>query len=244
MILEDAYLGAFAVDHTNFRLLVPHHAKNTVLSVSLDGKEVIDLRGNTQKPKFKNVVSLTMANGLFYWTNGDEVLTEGYHSGQNRYFHNAYPDKPDGSFVSVNILMDASQPVPVPVNPPTGVQAVLGADRAKVSWQPPHLLGGQGKGAWQDWNYELEIRDESDGQTIHQINITGSSYTVRNLKQKSGYLIKAAAYTTAGRGPWSTEFRGHTLRLDYYNRQPVQSIIIGRNLNSLLFLFLQRWLTC
>lgn len=86
-------MGAFTVDHTNFRLLVPHHTKNTVISVSLDGREVLDFRGNTQKPKFNNVVSLAMANGLFYWTNGEEVLTEGYHSGQNRYFHNAYPDR-------------------------------------------------------------------------------------------------------------------------------------------------------
>jgi len=86
-------LGAFTVDHTNFRLLVPDHTKNTVISVSLDGREVVNLRPNTQKPKFNNVISLAMANGLFYWTNGEEVLTEGYHAGQNRYFHNSYPDK-------------------------------------------------------------------------------------------------------------------------------------------------------
>lgn len=93
LILEDANLGAFTVDHSNFRLLVPHHIRNTVISVSLDGREVVNLRANTQQPKFKNVVSLAMANGLFYWTNGEEVLIEGYHSGQNRYFHNAYPDR-------------------------------------------------------------------------------------------------------------------------------------------------------
>ena len=93
LILEDAHLGAFTVDHTNFRLLVPDHTKNTVISVSLDGREVVNLRPNTQKPKFNNVISLAMANGLFYWTNGEEVLTEGYHAGQNRYFHNSYPDK-------------------------------------------------------------------------------------------------------------------------------------------------------
>lgn len=93
LILEDENLGAFTVDHTNFRLLVPHHSLNTVMSVSLDGREVLNFRANTQQPKFKNVVSLAMANGLFYWTNGEEVLIEGYHSGQNRYFHNAYPDR-------------------------------------------------------------------------------------------------------------------------------------------------------
>lgn len=139
-----------------------------------------------------------------------------------RNFHRVFEDllvqrkivfsRTDGSFVSVNVLMDASQPVPVPVNPPTGVQAVLGAERAKVSWQAPHLLGGQGKGAWQSWNYELEIKDESTGEVIGQNDINGLSHTVYKLRERSEYLIKAAAYTSAGRGPWSTEFRGKTLR--------------------------------
>nr|XP_012141859.1 PREDICTED: proto-oncogene tyrosine-protein kinase ROS isoform X2 [Megachile rotundata] len=242
LILEDAHLGAFTVDHTNFRLLVPHHIQNTVISVSLDGREVLDLRANTQQPKFKNVVSLAMANGLFYWTNGEEVLIEGYHSGQNRYFHNAYPDRSNGSFVSVNVLMDASQPVPVPVNPPTGVQAVLGVERAKVSWQAPHLLGGQGKGAWQNWSYELEIKDESTGETIHQKDIAGSSHTVHNLREKSEYSIKAAAYTSAGRGPWSTEFRGQTLRdgshasiLWSANEGLLRSDVTGENIDTLIY---------
>ncbi|XP_046814673.1 proto-oncogene tyrosine-protein kinase ROS isoform X2 [Vespa crabro] len=242
LILEDEHLGAFTVDHTNFRLLVPHQTENTVMSVSLDGREVLNLRANTQQPKFKNVLSLAMANGLFYWTNGEEVLTEGYHSGKNRYFHNAYPDRLDGSFVSVNVLMDASQPVPVPVNPPTGVQAVLGAERAKVSWQVPHLLGGQGKGAWQNWSYELEIKEESTGETIRQKEIAGSSHTVHNLREKSKYSIKAAAYTTAGRGPWSTEFRGRTLRngsrasiLWSANEGLLKSDVTGENIDTLIY---------
>ncbi|XP_077261634.1 receptor protein-tyrosine kinase sevenless isoform X2 [Temnothorax americanus] len=241
LILEDDHLGAFTVDHTNFRLLVPDHTKNTMISVSLDGREVVNLRPNTQKPKFNNVVSLAMANGLFYWTNGEEVLTEGYHAGQNRYFHNSYPDKSDTSFVSVTVLMNASQPVPVPVNPPTGVQAVLGAERAKVSWQAPHLLGGQGKGAWQNWSYELEIKDESTGETIHQKSIAGSSHTVHNLRERSEYSIKAAAYTIAGRGPWSTEFRGRTLRNGSHasilwssNEGILRSDVTGENIDTLV----------
>ncbi|XP_011637649.1 proto-oncogene tyrosine-protein kinase ROS isoform X2 [Pogonomyrmex barbatus] len=240
LILDDAHLGAFMVDHTNFRLLVPHHTQNTVISVSLDGREIVNLRPNTQKPKFNNVVSLAMANGLFYWTSGEEVLTEVYHSGQNRYFHNSYPDKSD-IFVSVTVFTNASQPVPVPVNPPTGVQAVLGAERAKVSWQAPHLLGGQGKGAWQNWSYELEIKDESTGETIYQRDISGSSHTVHNLRERSEYSIKAAAYTSAGRGPWSTEFRGRTLRNGSHasilwssNEGILRSDVTGENIDTLV----------
>lgn len=85
-------------------------------------REVADLRRNTQQAMFQNVVSLAMANGLFYWTNGQEVLTEEYHAGQDAYFHNTYPNLADRSFVSVCVDGKATQPVPVPVNPPTAVQ--------------------------------------------------------------------------------------------------------------------------
>lgn len=94
-------LGAFTVDHTRFRLLVPFQDDNTVMSVSLDGKEQEDIRKNTQSPKFHLVKSLAIANGLFYWTNVKEVLTEEYHNFHNSYYHNAYPDLSDASFITV-----------------------------------------------------------------------------------------------------------------------------------------------
>jgi len=93
---------------------------------------------------FQNVVSLAMANGVFYWTTGGDVLYEEHHPYQNSYFHTAYPERPDKSFVSVSVNLPSSQPIPIPVNPPTNVQAILGPTLAKTSWQVPHLLGGQG----------------------------------------------------------------------------------------------------
>lgn len=121
-------------------------------------REVVDLRSNTQQALFRNVTSLAIANGLFYWTNGDEVFAEDYHEGQDTYFHNHYPGLTDRSYVSVAVDLPASQPIPVPVNPPIQVQAVLGGHLAKITWQTPHLVGGQGKGAWQSWTYELQVR--------------------------------------------------------------------------------------
>lgn len=213
-LLADPHLGAFVVDHANFRVLVPHHANNTVLAVSLDGREVVDLRRNTQQAMFHNVVSLAVAGGLFYWTNGREVLTEEYHSGQDAYFHNAYPNAAlaDRSFVSVCVDGAAAQPVPVPVNPPSAVQAVLGAALAKASWRPPHLLGGQGRGAWQNWSYILSVRDEDRGDTVEHRDGNATSCTVRGLREDTAYAVRAAAYTSAGVGPWSGEFRARTLR--------------------------------
>ncbi|XP_054270502.1 proto-oncogene tyrosine-protein kinase ROS isoform X2 [Macrosteles quadrilineatus] len=216
-ILASPHLGAFTVDHTSFRILVPNQAENTVVAVSLDGHEVTDIRSNTQQPQFHNVISLAMANGLFYWTNGERVLTEEYHAGQDSYFHNlVYTDEAKPAFVSITVNLPSSQPIPVPVNPPTGVQAVLGSHTAKVSWTVPHLLGGQGKGAWQNWSYQLSIRNTAEelvnAEELDWREINSTYYTVHDLKPKAEYVVKAAAYTSAGIGPWSSEFRGKTLR--------------------------------
>lgn len=115
--------------------------------------EVVDFRNNTQQPMFHDVLSLATANGLFYWTNGEEVRAEEYHKEQRNYFHYAFADLDRKyvsvsvdlpKYVSVSVDLPITQPIPIPVNPPTNVQAVLGADIAKTSWQAPHLLGGQG----------------------------------------------------------------------------------------------------
>ncbi|RZF32704.1 hypothetical protein LSTR_LSTR004132, partial [Laodelphax striatellus] len=226
LILQDPSLGAFTVDHTNFRVLVPQHQQNTVLAVSLDGHEVTDMRNNTLKPQFKNVVSLAMHNGLFYWTNGKLVLTEEYHTGQNSYFHNVInPAISNPSFITVSVNIPSSQPIPVPVNPPTGLQAVLGTDMARTSWQIPHLLGGQGKGAWQNWSYMLSVRkaDEimvGEEVTVDCRDINSTWHTVHDLDPQTEYVLRTAAYTRDGMGPWSSEFRGKTLRLSAAGREP------------------------
>ncbi|XP_075227577.1 receptor protein-tyrosine kinase sevenless [Lycorma delicatula] len=257
LILQDPDLGAFSVDHTSFRILVPQHNKNTVLAVSLDGHEVTDIRNNTQQPQFQNVVSLAMANGLFYWTNGEKLFTEEYHSGQNSYFHNiVYPDIIEPNFVTISVNIPSSQPIPLPVNPPTGLQAVFGSDIAKTSWQIPHLLGGQGKGAWQNWSYILSVQKVNsaiDGSDVNEKigpdeeecrDINSTWHTVHSLQSQTEYVVRTAAYTSAGVGPWSTEFRGKTLKQSDPGKEPsilwaaaeglLLSDVIGDNVQTLL----------
>ncbi|KAJ2951162.1 hypothetical protein O0L34_g5554 [Tuta absoluta] len=213
-IVRDVNLGAFTVDHADFRLLVAHHKRNTVLAVSLDGREVSDFRNNTQKPMFLSTRSIAYASGLFYWTNGKEMLTEEYHAQSNSYFHNEYPlayNMKTLATKQVLVKLRSCQPTPVPVNPPIGVQSVMGIDRAKVSWSAPHLLGHQGSGAWQQWTYHLQLMNSETGETTDIRNISDSSYTVVNLKQDAEYVIRVAAVTKSGSGPWSSEFVGKML---------------------------------
>ncbi|XP_068617317.1 proto-oncogene tyrosine-protein kinase ROS [Battus philenor] len=213
-IVKDAHLGAFTVDHADFRLLIAHLRRNTVLAVSLDGREVTDFRPNTQTPMFSSVRSIAYASGLFYWTNGREMLIEEYHAKSDSYFHNEYPLAYNTKLVATSqvlVALRSCQPIPVPVNPPLGVQSVMGINRAKVSWSPPHLLGHQGSGAWQQWTFHLQLTHMDNGNTININNISEWTYVVENLKQDTEYTIKVAAGTESGSGPWSSEFVGKTL---------------------------------
>ncbi|KAH9630492.1 hypothetical protein HF086_000705 [Spodoptera exigua] len=214
IIVRDAHLGAFTVDHADFRILVAHLRKNTVLAVSLDGREVTDFRANTQTPMFLSTRSIAYAGGLFYWTNGKEMLTEEYHAQSDSYFHNEYPLAYNTKTIAtrqVLVALRSCQPIPVPVNPPLGLQSVMGINRAKVSWSPPHLLGHQGSGAWQQWTFHLQLTHVDTGDVIDIMNITESTCVVENLKQDAEYVIRVAAVTESGSGPWSSEFVGKTL---------------------------------
>ncbi|XP_026748879.2 proto-oncogene tyrosine-protein kinase ROS isoform X1 [Galleria mellonella] len=214
LIVRDAHLGAFTVDHADFRLLVAHLKRNTVLAVSLDGREVTDFRSNTQTPMFSATRSIAYASGLFYWTNGREMLTEEYHAQSDSYFHNEYPLTFNMKTIAsrqVLVALRSCQPIPVPVNPPIGVQSVMGINRAKVSWSPPHLLGHQGSGAWQQWTFHLQLIHAVTQDIIDIKNLSDYMYIVENLEQDTEYNIRVAAVTKSGSGPWSSEFVGKTL---------------------------------
>ncbi|XP_045523257.1 proto-oncogene tyrosine-protein kinase ROS isoform X2 [Pieris brassicae] len=214
-IVYDANLGAFTVDHADFRLLVTHIRRNTVLAVSLDGREVSDFRSNTQRPMFFSPRSIAYANGLFYWTNGNEILMEEYHPKRDSYFHNEYPVTYNTKTIAMRevlVALRSCQPIPVPVNPPLGVQAVMGINRAKISWSAPHLLGHQGTGAWQQWTFHLQLTNVITGETIGIKNINETTHIVDNIEQDTQYVIRIAAVTQSGSGPWSSEFIGKTLK--------------------------------
>ncbi|XP_062538057.1 proto-oncogene tyrosine-protein kinase ROS isoform X2 [Armigeres subalbatus] len=213
-------LGAFTVNHANFRVLVSDQTNNTVLSISLDGSITEDIRKNTEQARFGKVKSIVLVNGLFYWTNGKDVFVEDHHKTYDRYYHNTISIETNITYLSIYVNLSSAQPVPTPVNPPRNVQALLTNRKIKIFWNVPHLLGIKGKGAWQEWQYVLEV---VDGQKIRNIN--GTTFTSEDLALISPgqeYLIKAAAYTDAGQGPWSPEFRVRTLK-DTHDRHLVWS---------------------
>lgn len=213
-VFDKATVGVFTIDYVHYKLLVPLEESNSVKSVDLNGDKYEDIRNNTQTPMFDSVKSFAMANDLFYWTSGDAVLMEEYHEQSQHYYDNKFKDFAMlNNFQFVCVKLPSAQPTPKPLNPPSNVQALLGANRAKVSFHIPHLLGIQGRGAWQDWTYEMEIIDEDNNDTKRIENeIKGLHYNVMNLTADTRYRFRVAAYTNAGYSPYSTEFRGQTLK--------------------------------
>ncbi|XP_025828950.1 proto-oncogene tyrosine-protein kinase ROS isoform X3 [Agrilus planipennis] len=219
-ILSILDLGAFTIDCINYRLLVASQRDNTVMSVSLNGKEIEKMSKNIIKAKMQKVLSIATVNQLFYWTNGDELFYEAYQNATDTHYHNNLPDPLDRKYHNIIISHPDSQPIPSPVNPPTALQAIFGNDLAKTTWQAPHLLGFQGKGAWQNWTYAISVIDTNTSQFFNYTNISTTSFVIRDLKPDTEYVINAVAYTEGGIGQWSKEFRGRTLKLSRSKKYP------------------------
>ncbi|KAL3251013.1 hypothetical protein MRX96_055276 [Rhipicephalus microplus] len=67
-------------------------------------------------------------------------------------------------------------------------------------------------GSWQEWLYEVRMQDQSTQVYIYAMNISDTTTTVRNLRPDTAYSVKVRAYSAGGRGPWSVDFVGRTLR--------------------------------
>lgn len=214
-IFKDFRVGVFNIDYVHYKLIVPDEASNTVIAMDLNGNKSIDIRNknNTQTPMFERVRSLAMANNKFYWTNGEAILMEEYHEQSKFYYNSRFNNFAGLAHVSyICVKLPSAQPTPKPLNPPKKVQVLLSSDRAKVFWEAPHLLGIQGRRAWQNWTYELEVvNEDADGakQLVNQIK--GLQFTVGELEPNTRYRFRVSAYTSAGNSPHSVEFRGQTL---------------------------------
>lgn len=127
--------------------------------------EKINFRPHITKSKLSKVLSLAVANEKLYWTDGSDVFYEEYHRSDDKYYHNTYGYLKAQSYIQVIVNLPSAQPIPVPVNPPTSVQAIFGTDSAKATWQPPHLLGFQGNIFILSVSYHLEQVDMSPSWT-------------------------------------------------------------------------------
>lgn len=77
-----------------------------------------------------------------------------------------------------------------------------------------------------------------------QREVNSTYFTIHSLQPDTEYVMKAAAYTSGGVGPWSAEFRGKTLRMTSPEQAPsilwsaaeglLMSDVIGERVNTLI----------
>ncbi len=83
-----------------------------------------------------------MHDGLFYWTNGDQMIREELDPFTNMYHHNQmfFFDTP---FTGLNLWHPSAQPIPVPLGPPKNIQATFKSDSAHIMWDLPEIDQGR-----------------------------------------------------------------------------------------------------
>ncbi|XP_050428827.1 proto-oncogene tyrosine-protein kinase ROS isoform X2 [Adelges cooleyi] len=209
LILPNNDIGPFVIDYTNFSLLVLFRKNNTIMSVSLDGKEVLNVRKNTARSVFSKATTLVYANGLFYWSNGPKLMGEEYHEASLQYYQHVYPSFSADFHLVLSNFTD-QQPVPIPTNPPRSLQAIATSTKLKAMWQAPDLLAGQGYSSWQGWSYWLSISHENK-TSWKTVDVNKTEVTIDLLKPGTNYVLKVAAHSSSGQGPWSSEFVVKTL---------------------------------
>ena len=77
---------------------------------------------------------------------------------------------------------------------------------------PPVLPPGvAGRGAWQNWRYEVEVTDLATASS--RIFDKGTfRLRVPSLTSSHMYRFRVRAVSTSGHGPWSQPFTGETLK--------------------------------
>lgn len=92
-----------------------------------------------------------MVEGSLFSINKEYIYQEECDESQNKSFIKNITNKlPMESYKTILVNTAHSQPFPVPVNPPTNFQAIFGYEIAKVTWEKPYCLAGQGENSRED----------------------------------------------------------------------------------------------
>ena len=78
----------------------------------------------------------------------------------------------------------------------------------RISWCCLLLVG---RGAWQDWSYEVEVINNRTNTTLTLSRERGTGVTVNGLLADCIYHVRVRAGSAEGSGPWSTDFTAQTL---------------------------------
>ncbi|ESP04075.1 hypothetical protein LOTGIDRAFT_156686 [Lottia gigantea] len=216
MVYDDS-IKSFALDFSKMQLYYPNETQNTMMSVYFDRSEVNNIRPPSESSRFNfsNMFSIATYQGLFYWTTRNDVKREEFDKRYDIFRQNNFLFFND-KYSNINIYHPTTQPEPVPYTPPTDIQALFNSHSAQISWKSPSKLEYQGRGAWNQWSYEIEIFYEiKKGKTkrlAHKVSET--TLSVNRLHPDTQYSIQLRAVSNTGQGPWSQFFVGRTLKYE------------------------------
>lgn len=210
LIYQNQRISTFAVNYFNYRIYFPVASSKSIFSITIDGKDAVNIRDNSNSADvFVDIENMIIYNRKLYFTKGENISWEEYHEEEKMYYHNVY--NTETRLVSLLLMDYQSQPYPIPLNPVENVQVVFLDTSAKIYWEKPGLFGGSGRGAWQDWKYEVHI-EETDTDVVHLGVVNNrTNCDAFELKPNAEYRIKVRAFSIAGKGAWSNVFQGRTL---------------------------------
>lgn len=214
-------VNTFVVNYYDYRIYFPSTFDRSIFSITIDGKDLLDVRDNSNSEDvFENIENMVVYKNLFYFSKGSKIHWEEYNSDDDEYYHNSYDT--NQQLVAMLVMNYHSQPYPVPLNPVQNVQAIFLDTQAKISWTKPALFGGSGRGVWRDWDYEVSIEERTSNVTHLAPVINNTNCLAEELKPDTEYWIKVRALSKAGKGEWSSVFRGRTLDKMDYNERGIQ----------------------
>ncbi|KAK6171122.1 hypothetical protein SNE40_019378 [Patella caerulea] len=216
-------ITSFAMDFSNMQLYYANSTKNTMIASYFDGSDVQDIRRDVSQGNFSNMLSMTYYDGKFYWSNGNDIIAEEYDKDHNTYRQNGllFFNK---HYSGLNVYHPTVQPTPVPFTAPRDIQALFNSNSAQISWKAPEKLQYQGNGAWNKWNYTVEIQASGNRSVITK-QATNTSITISKLLSDIRYSIRVKAVSDTGTGPWSEVFIGRTLKKEII---PVKIYVAGQ----------------
>jgi len=67
-----------------------------------------------------------------------------------------------------------------------------------------------GRSSWQEWSYRFSISFENE-TNYRCIDTNKTEIVIDSLTSSTNYVIRVAAFSSSGQGPWSSEFMVQTL---------------------------------
>ncbi|XP_055909656.1 protein sevenless isoform X2 [Eupeodes corollae] len=193
-IFTTGNFSAFSLDPKRFLLTAFSKSEKQFQRISYDGR--ISFKADVEA---SSVIVLDLVNyeSSVYWTDGNQI------------FNNQSVTVLFEKCKFIKLFHTSAQEKATVNDPPMEFQALLSADKAKLSWKPPKKSYFQSPSAQTPYEYDLEIKEEEVSVAIR--NIKSNFYVVEKLKPSTEYWFRVRANIVDGAdGPWSEWFMSKT----------------------------------